>query len=42
MGQILGSKTIWVITENGTMEAVKQGDLAIQMSKGTPKQFKRY
>ena len=40
MGQILGSKVIWVITETGTMNAVRKGDLAVQMKKA--KQFKRY
>lgn len=40
MGQVLGTKIIWVITEHGTMEAVRPNDLAVQMKK--QKQFKRY
>lgn len=40
MGQILGTRVIWVITEHGTMDAVRKGDLAVQMKK--EKQFKRY
>jgi len=40
MGQIFGSRVMWVITEHGTMDAVRSGDLAIQMKK--EKQFKRY
>jgi len=40
MGQILSSRVIWVITETGSMDAVRQGDLAVQMKK--EKQFKRY
>jgi predicted metal-dependent peptidase len=40
MKNIIGSKVIWVITETGTMNCVRQGDLAIQMKK--EKQFKKY
>ena len=40
MGQIIGTRVIWVITEHGTMDAVRKGDLAVQMKKS--KQFKRY
>jgi len=40
MGQILGSRVIWVITEHGTMDVVRRGDLAVQMKK--EKKFKRY
>lgn len=40
MGQIVGSRVMWVITEHGTMDAVSPGDLAVQMKK--EKQFKRY
>ena len=40
MGQVLGTRIIWVITETGTMSAVRKGDLAVQMKK--TKQFKRY
>lgn len=40
MGQIHNSRVIWVITEHGTMEAVRKNDLAVQMKKA--KQFKRY
>ncbi len=41
MGQIIGSRTIWVITEGGDMNAVRSGDLAIQM-KHAEEGFKRY
>jgi len=40
MGQILGAKVLWVVTEDGTMEAVRPGDLACKMS--VDKQFKSY
>lgn len=40
MGQIIGSRVIWVITEHGTMETPRKGDLAVQMKK--QKQFKRF
>lgn len=42
MGQIVGTRVIWVITETGTMEAVRQGDLAVQMKVNNDGQFKRY
>lgn len=41
MGQILGSRVCWVITEGGTMDAVRPGDLAVKM-KTQDKRFKRY
>jgi predicted metal-dependent peptidase len=37
MGQIVGSKVLWVVTETGTMEHVRMGDLAIQMKKSDGK-----
>jgi predicted metal-dependent peptidase len=40
MGQIIGSKVLWVITEHGTMETVRPGDLAVKMKQA--KQFKNY
>jgi predicted metal-dependent peptidase len=40
MKQIIGSKVLWVVTETGTLEHVRSGDLAIQMKK--EKQFKKY
>lgn len=40
MGVINGAKVLWVITETGTMEAVRPSDLAIQMKK--EKKFKEY
>lgn len=40
MGQIIGTRVIWVITEHGTMDAVRKGDLAVKMKEA--KQFKRY
>lgn len=39
-GGILGAKTLWVITETGTMEPIREGDLAVQMKK--EKAFKRF
>jgi len=41
MGQIIGSRVAWVITEHGTLDAVRQGDLAVKMKSNT-KTFKRY
>lgn len=38
-GQIIGAKTLWVITETGTTEAIPQGCLYAQMKK--EKQFKK-
>lgn len=38
-GQIIGAKTLWVITPTGTFEAANTGDLVAQMKK--EKQFKR-
>jgi predicted metal-dependent peptidase len=40
MGAINGSRVLWVITETGTMDAVRPRDLACQMSRN--KQFKTY
>jgi len=40
MSQVLGTKIIWVITEHGTMDAVRPNDLAVQMKK--QKNFQRY
>jgi len=41
MGQIIGSKVIWVITEHGDMSSIRKGDLGVQMKSET-KTFKRY
>lgn len=40
MGAVNGSRVLWVITETGTMDAVRSGDLCCQMSK--QKQFQTY
>jgi predicted metal-dependent peptidase len=40
MGQILNTRVMWVITEHGTMDAVRPTDMAVQMKK--ERQFKRY
>jgi len=40
MGTIVGAKVLWVVTETGTMEHIRRGDLAIQMKKD--QEFKRY
>lgn len=39
-GDIVGARTLWVVTETGTMDPIRQGDLAVQMKKS--KTFKRY
>lgn len=41
MGAIRNAKTLWVITETGTMETVRPGDLAVRMASGQ-KSFKRF
>lgn len=33
MGQILGPRVLWIITEQGTKESVRENDLVVQMSK---------
>ena len=33
MGNIVGAKVLWVITEGGTKNIVRKGDLAVQMKK---------
>jgi hypothetical protein len=33
MGQIKGAKVLWVITETGTLDIVRPGDLACKMKK---------
>lgn len=40
MGQIVGSRVLWVITEGGTKDSISSGDLAVQMKES--KQFTRY
>ncbi len=40
MGQIVGSRVLWVITEHGSKDAISPGDLCVQMKK--EKQFKKY
>jgi predicted metal-dependent peptidase len=40
MPAIVGSRVLWVITETGTINAVRPGDLAVQMKK--EKTFKSY
>jgi predicted metal-dependent peptidase len=40
MPMVIGTKILWVITETGTMNTVRSGDLAIQMKK--ERQFKSY
>lgn len=40
MGAVNGARVLWVITEDGTMEAVRPGDLACQMN--SQKEFKSY
>jgi predicted metal-dependent peptidase len=37
MGLVNGPKVLWVITEHGTMDAVRVGDLAVQMKKSDGK-----
>lgn len=39
MNNIIGTKVLWLITEDGTMEAPRAGDLAVKMDK--PKAVKR-
>lgn len=41
MGAIRGAKVLWVITETGTMETVRPGDLAVRMG-GLEKTFRRF
>ena len=40
MKQIIGSKVLWVVTEHGTLESVRPGDMACKMKR--ERQFKRY
>jgi len=37
MGQIIGSKVLWVVTPTGSIEAMRQGDLICQMAKDSGK-----
>lgn len=41
MGAIRNAKVLWVITQDGTMDTVRPGDLAVRMNSGQ-KQFKRF
>ena len=41
MNAIVGSRVLWVITETGSLEIVREGDLAVQMKKDSG-QFKPY
>jgi predicted metal-dependent peptidase len=41
MGPIVGSRVLWVITESGTMEAVRPGDLACKMKSSDNGTFRR-
>lgn len=41
MGPIVGSRVLWVITESGTMETVRPGDLACKMKSGDGGKFSR-
>jgi predicted metal-dependent peptidase len=40
MGGVNGAKVLWVITETGSMDVVRPGDLAVKMK--VEKQFKSY
>ena len=40
MPQVIGTKIMWVVTENGTMEHIRNGDLAVKMK--AERTFKRY
>lgn len=40
MGPIIGSRVLWVITESGTLETVRPGDLACKMKSGNNGKFK--
>ena len=39
-GGIVGARTLWVVTETGTMDPIRSGDLAVQMKK--EQVFKRF
>lgn len=39
-GAINGARTLWVVTETGTMDPIRTGDLAVQMKR--ERAFKRY
>lgn len=39
-GTIVGARTLWVITETGTMDPIRPGDLAVQMKK--ERTFKKF
>lgn len=41
MGQVFGTRICWVITEGGSMDAIRPNDLAVKM-KAPVKTFKRY
>lgn len=40
MGQVMNARVLWVITETGTMDAVRTGDLAIKMKQNSDGKFK--
>lgn len=40
MGQIVGSRVLWVITESGTMDTVRPGDLACKMKSADHGKFR--
>lgn len=42
MGPIFGARVLWVITQTGTMETVRPGDLAVKMKSGDNGSFKRH
>lgn len=41
MPQVLGTRILWVITEDGTMDSIRPSDLVCKMGSGE-KQFKKY
>ena len=41
MGGVRNAKVLWVITEGGTMDAIRPGDLAVKMA-STDNKFKKY
>jgi predicted metal-dependent peptidase len=41
MGQVMNARVMWVVTESGTMDHVRSGDLAVQMKKSKGK-FQSY
>jgi len=40
MGNVVGARVLWVITETGSKDACRAGDLVVQMKQ--EKQFKTY